>query len=281
MNYRHCYHAGNFADVVKHSVLGLLVEHLLKKPAPFCFIDTHAGAGAYDLQSEAALKTREAEAGVLRLLAHKPLPAVFTPYLQALAVVQEDSDTLRAYPGSPMIVNALRREQDTLILNELHPEEFEVLRHQFKPRSGVMLHQRDAYEFLPAVLPPKCGRGLILIDPPFEKADELQQVETVLEKALQRFRHGIYVIWLPLTDKQPHFFMSARLKQILAEVPSLQLSFYAHEEEYKGLIGTTMIIVNPPYRFAQQLEVLLPFLEEILADEDEGYWQIRELVGGQ
>ncbi|HSK39420.1 MAG TPA: 23S rRNA (adenine(2030)-N(6))-methyltransferase RlmJ, partial [Arenibaculum sp.] len=187
MNYRHVFHAGNFADVMKHAVVAMLVEQLKAKPAPFCVLDTHAGTGRYDLAGESALRTNEAAGGIGRIMAARGhLPDGLGPYLDAVDAMNPVGP-LRWYPGSPRIVRALMRPDDRLVLAELHPEDAAALKREFAGDRQVAVHHMDGWLALRAHLPPRERRGLVLVDPPFEAADEFAQLVAGLALAQRRW----------------------------------------------------------------------------------------------
>lgn len=278
MNYRHIYHAGNFADVIKHATLALVLKYLQKKEKPFCYIDTHAGSGCYNLRDELARKTEEASQGILKLLAHPALPSILTPYLGIVNKLNKHvSAENQLYPGSPLIAKHFQRGQDQLILNELNSDAFYELKKNFKYAKRTALHQRDAYEFLPAILPPTQGRGVILIDPPFEEKNELNNIDAVLKKSLKKFPHGIYLVWYALTEKRPLFKVSNDLKTSLKTTPYLEVTFnqQPYTEDTKGLFGTTLLIINPPFTLVSELKQLLPFLANALMLDEKAQWTIK------
>jgi 23S rRNA (adenine2030-N6)-methyltransferase len=201
MNYRHSFHAGNFADVFKHAILTGLLESLKAKQTPFCYYDTHAGAGRYDLHGKEARKTREYENGVLRLLSAPRLPASLHIYLNLVRALNAgvSGKDLAIYPGSPLIAGLLLREQDRAVLCETQAEEAIKLRTLFTGDARIGVHQRDGYAALGALLPPKERRGLVLIDPPFETQDaEFRTIEAAFAKAYARWPTGSYAIWYPI-----------------------------------------------------------------------------------
>lgn len=262
MNYRHAYHAGNFADVVKHAVLALLVEQLKRKDAPFAVFDVHAGIGRYDLQSEEAGKTLEFREGIERFLAEPP-PAEFDPYMDAVRALNPDGG-LRFYPGSPRVVRRLMRPQDRLVLAELHPEDARTLRREFRGDALVAVHERDAYEALKGLLPPPERRGLVLIDPPFEAKDEFQRVVAALEQAWARWPTGIYGVWYPIKDRPP----VAAFHQALAGIGAkdiLAAEVLVFPDDYPArLNGCGMVLLNPPWRLDETLNRVLPELHRRL-----------------
>ncbi|MEM8920705.1 MAG: 23S rRNA (adenine(2030)-N(6))-methyltransferase RlmJ, partial [Pseudomonadota bacterium] len=204
MNYRHAFHAGNFADVLKHLVLAQSLAHLSRKEKPFRFIDTHAGVGDYDLESEEARRSPEFVDGIGRLLDAKPpaeVAAALAPYLNAVKSLNADG-ALKTYPGSPALAAHMMRAGDALRLCELHPDDAETLRQRFARDKRVKLETRDGYEALSAYLPPPERRGLALIDPPFEDRDELAHMARAAMKAIARWPTGTFIFWRPLKDME-------------------------------------------------------------------------------
>lgn len=277
MNYRHLYHAGSFADVIKHIVLTLLLQQFQKKETGFCFIDTHAGLGLYDLESDASQTTQEYLTGILRLesMANE-IPEWLLPYWKIIHTMQPNN-RISLYPGSPLIARDFLRPQDKMILNEKHEETYQELKNFFHRDPQVITHQRDAYEFLPAILPhDKYGRALVLIDPPFEKTTEQADLTTALAKALKRFNHGVFAIWFPLTEKIPHLELNKELKALLPSGKNLAFEFSIADPASveKGLIGCAMLIINPPWQFREMLQEALPVLWNVLSTRHQGNWRI-------
>jgi 23S rRNA (adenine2030-N6)-methyltransferase len=266
MNYRHGFHAGGFADVVKHAILTLILGHLRQKETPFCVLDTHAGAGRYDLAGEQATRTGEARDGVLRLTAANAGPAELAPYLAALRTFNPGWPILRSYPGSPLIARTMLRPQDRLVAVELHPEEARALKHEFHGDRQVAVHEADAYTALKAHLPPKERRGLVLIDPPFEQPDEFRRLGRALPEALRRFPTGIYTLWYPIKAV-------ASVAQFRAEIagvgrPALAAELYRFPpDDPDRLNGSGLIVINPPWKLDQALDRLLPELAARLGAE--------------
>lgn len=204
LSYRHGFHAGNFVDVHKHVTLMLLLEALKKKDTPFCYIDTHAGAAVYDLQSEFAQKTREYETGISRLWELPDLPEPIAQYVAAVRKMNTGhGKTFRYYPGSPEIAHQLLRSQDRLILMELHNTEIPILREHFENDQQVSVHHRDGFEGLGGLVPPREKRGLVLIDPAYEIKGEFDRVVETVTSAWQKWPTGIYAIWYPVQKRQP------------------------------------------------------------------------------
>jgi 23S rRNA (adenine2030-N6)-methyltransferase len=267
MNYRHVYHAGNFADVLKHAVLALVIEHLKQKPSPFRVIDTHAGTGLYDLASAAAQKTGEWKSGIGRLLdADLPVRVaeILAPYLD---VVRQQNPTgkLERYPGSPLIARRLLRRGDRLVANELHPEDRDSLRELFARDPQTKVLDLDGWMALKALLPPKERRGVVLVDPPFEEPGEFRRLAGALREAARRFATGTVLLWYPIKDlRAVSAFRSEALDLGLAKLYSAELSVRAAQDP-SLLSGTGLVILNPPFTLPEKLEVLLPFLAERLA----------------
>jgi 23S rRNA (adenine2030-N6)-methyltransferase len=270
MNYRHAYHAGNFADVLKHAVLALVLEYMKRKEAPFRVIDTHAGAGRYALASPQAEKTGEWQGGIARLIGPdaKPLPPLAARHLQPyLEVVRRENagDTLGFYPGSPAIALSLMRPQDTLIANELHPEELARLEQAIGGDRRAKLMAIDAWVALKALLPPKERRGIVLIDPPFEERDEFDRMATGLAQGLQRFATGVYLAWYPIKDMKPVARFHAALAALaLPKALRIELML-ARPSDPDRLNGCGLIVVNPPYTLEGELAAVLPELGRRLA----------------
>ncbi len=267
MNYRHAFHAGNFSDVVKHAVLSLLIAQLKAKPAPFAVFDLHAGIGSYDLAAEPAQKTLEYRHGIERFLAEPP-PAELAAYADAVARLNGGGD-LRFYPGSPRLARMLMREDDRLVLVELHPEDARALRREFRHDARVAVHQRDAYEALKGLLPPPERRGLVLIDPPFEVAGEYDRVLRGLDKALRLWPGGVYCVWYPIKDRPPVAAFHDGLKRLGR--PCLAAELLVFPDDYAArLNGCGLAILNPPWRLDATLAGLMPELHRRMARQGGG-----------
>lgn len=278
MNYRHAYHAGNFADVQKHAALALIVEHLKRKDGAFRYVDTHAGIGAYDLGSVQAEKTGEWQDGIGRVLAAAAdAPAELAPYLRVVEAVNPGGGVLH-YPGSPQVVATLARPGDKLALCELHPEDCASLRERFRRDSRVGVHHMDGYTALKAMLPPPERRGLVLIDPPFENRDEFAAMRKGLAQALKRWSTGLYALWYPIKAREPVARFHADLamlglpKTLVAEV------MVAADDAPDRLNGAGLVLVNPPWKLDEALATLLPWLARVLAP-DSGFSRLEWLVG--
>lgn len=269
MNYRHIYHAGNFADVLKHAVLARLIVYMAQKDKAFRVLDTHAGIGLYDLSSEEAQKTGEWQDGIGRILdADIPAKAkaLLEPYLTAVRDLNPDGG-LTLYPGSPKLTRMLMRPQDRLSAMELHPDDYETLHRLFDGDFQSRITQLDGWLALGAHLPPKEKRGLVLVDPPFEVAGEFERLADGLAKAWRRFSGGTFCLWYPLKQGTPGAAFHEALKAL--EIPKMlcaELSVRS-DRDTTGLSGSGLIIVNPPYTLKDELDVLLPFLKDRLKQD--------------
>ena len=268
MNYRHIYHAGNFADVLKHAVLARLIDYLKLKDKPFRVIDTHAGIGVYDLSSEEAQKTGEWQSGIGKLLG-SALPnrvaPLLAPYLDAVKALNATSH-VRLYPGSPKISRMLLRKDDRLSLMELHPDDYETLRETFAGDVQTRVTRLDGWLALNAHLPPKEKRGLVLVDPPFEEPNEYERLVDGLARAWRKFSGGVYCLWYPLKRGAPIKDFRQALHAL--EIPKmLAVELAVRSEREDGLTGSGLVIVNPPYTLKTELDILLPFLKERLAQD--------------
>ena len=263
MNYRHAFHAGNSADVVKHSLLIALVQALQLKEGALTLIDTHAGCGLYDLDGDQALRTGESTHGVLRTFAN-PSP-LLNDFCAAVQAVNAGAET-RFYPGSPRFLAQLLRPQDLLILNEKHPEDARSLRSAMRGTQAA-IHERDAYELWLAMLPTRTPRGIVVVDPPYEQTDERARITSTLAAAHRKWRHGVTVIWYPLKDRATH----GRWKQQLRELGIPKFMTVEHwlydTDQPSNYNGAGLFIVNPPHAFTQALPPLLEALRTALAPE--------------
>jgi len=279
MNYRHAYHAGNFADVVKHAVLALVIEHLKLKPAPFRVIDTHAGVGLYDLASEAAQKTGEWREGIGRVLEAKFSPRAaeaLAPYLDVVRRLNGKGPLTR-YPGSPLIARELMRSEDRLVVNELHPEDQNELKRLFAHDPQVKVMGLDAWTALKALLPPPERRGVMLVDPAFEQTGELDRLADGLEQAVRRFASGTFLLWYPIKEAKPVAAFRRKLaEQALPKATAIELMIRGPEDETR-LNGAGLIAVNAPFTLTSNLSALLPELAHVLAQGKGGGFRLEEL----
>jgi 23S rRNA (adenine2030-N6)-methyltransferase len=284
MNYRHAYHAGNFADVFKHALLALCLEHLKSKEKPFFVLDTHAGIGLYDLWGSEAEKTGEWQGGIGRLgcLETPELPwhHDLGPYWQAVKAENPDG-ALRFYPGSPRLSQRFLRPQDRMFLCELHPKDAPVLARTMRRDDRIKVENRDGYEAIKAVLPPKERRGLVLIDPPFEKLDEFATIEHALSQGLRRWATGCYAIWYPIKDRLEIASFHARLDDLgLKDAMAVDLLIRSPQPRLGptgSLLGCGYVLINPPYGLLQCLDRVMDGLTSCLGVDASATWRKRPI----
>jgi 23S rRNA (adenine2030-N6)-methyltransferase len=265
MNYRHAYHAGNFADVIKHVILVALLEQLAGKEKGLCYLDTHAGTGLYDLQGVAAQKTAEFREGVERMLAAADLPGPAARYVELVGGA-DGGGQLREYPGSAELARRLLRPQDRAVLFELHPDDAAALKQQYRSCARVAVHAADGYRAVRAFVPPPEGRGLMLVDPPFERADEFARLLELLTAVHRAWRSGVLAFWYPLKDAGAlQAFHRGLIGSGVRKILRVELSVRAAPG---ALRGTGMVIVNPPWGLPERLLEALPRVGDVLA---EGY----------
>jgi 23S rRNA (adenine2030-N6)-methyltransferase len=271
MNYQHAFHAGNFADVHKHAALTLILEHLRAKPAAFRVIDTHAGSGRYDLLGPEAARSGEWRDGIGRLF-RAPLDfqldaaaqKLLVPYLTIVAALNPDAD-LRLYPGSPLVVQARLRPQDRLIACELGPLAAASLQAALRRDPRVKVLGIDGWMALNANVPPKERRGLVLVDPSYEEAADFARLPGALAQAHRKWPTGIYMLWYPIKERDAPDALARRLRRLeLAKVLRSEITLGPPRGD-AGLVGSGLIVVNPPYTLERDLRRLLPGLTALLS----------------
>ncbi|UAY77711.1 23S rRNA (adenine(2030)-N(6))-methyltransferase RlmJ [Pasteurella canis] len=278
LSYRHSFHAGNHADVLKHIVLMLIIENFQLKEKGFYYLDTHAGVGRYRLFSEEAEKTAEFEEGIGRLWQRDDLPEEITRYIQLIKKFNYGGKELRYYAGSPLIAATMLRPQDRALLTELHPSDFPLLRNNFKEFKNVTSKRENGFQQLKATLPPKERRGLILIDPPYELKEDYDLVVQAVEDGYKRFATGTYAIWYPVVLRQQikrmlRHFENTGIRKIL------QIELAVHpDSEQRGMTASGMIVINPPWTLEQQMKKILPYLTQTLVPEGTGNWSVKWVV---
>ena len=277
LSYRHAFHAGNHADVFKHLVLSLILRGLLRKDKPFVFIDTHAGAGRYRLDSEMASKNREFESGIQRLWRLTDTPEAIQGYLAAVRTTNPGREMVW-YPGSPRITRHFLRPQDRMALCELHSSDAKIIAREFEGDRQVRVQAGDGYQALKALLPPRERRGLVHIDPAYEFKDERRRVLEAISDAWKRWPTGIYAIWYPIQDQATAEDFRRRLQRL--GIPRmLSAEFRVLADEPFRLTGSGMILINPPWQFDTELGAALPWLWNQLAVNGQGGWRVDWLTG--
>lgn len=281
MNYRHAFHAGSFADVVKHTVLARILHHLREKPAAFRVIDTHAGAGVYDLTGPEASRGGEWRDGVARLMA-ATLPdkakALLAPYLDVVGALNAPG-RLSAYPGSPALVRAWLRPQDRLIACELEPNAFKSLSYNLQRDNRVKCIEIDGWTGLSAYVPPPERRGLVLIDPPFEQANDFARLANCFAAAHRKWATGIYALWYPIKGRTEPDALAKRLRRLgIAKILRAEV-IVSPLSDPSRLNGSGMIVINPPWLLEQELSFILPILTGILARGDRPRFTLDWLAG--
>jgi 23S rRNA (adenine2030-N6)-methyltransferase len=272
LNYRHAFHAGSFADVFKHAVLCLILQHLRGKEAAFRVIDTHAGAGVYDLTSSEASRGGEWKEGIGKLLATKlpdNIAALLRPYLEVIGALNNTGE-LTAYPGSPAVVRAWLRPQDRLVACELEPKAFAALKAAMQRDNRIKCLEMDGWTALKAYVPPRERRGLVLVDPPFERDDEFRRLCDTFAEAHRKWPTGIYALWYPIKGRADPDVFAKRLRRLaIPKMLRAELIVSALRDPTR-LNGSGLILVNPPWTLETELKVLLPALVRELARDGQG-----------
>lgn len=275
LSYRHSFHAGNHADVLKHIVLMLILENLKLKEKGFFYLDTHAGVGHYRLQSAEAEKTAEFREGIGRLWQRNDLPQEVADYVNLIKKINSGNPHLQYYAGSPLIAAHLLREQDRALLTELHPTDFPLLRNNFKAFKQVSVKRDDGFQQLKATMPPKERRGLVLIDPPYELKEDYERVVQAIAEGYKRFATGVYAIWYPVVLRQQIKRMIRQLEDTrIRKILQIELAVRPDSTQ-KGMTASGMIVINPPWTLESQMKSVLPYLAEILAPEGTGSWSLN------
>jgi 23S rRNA (adenine2030-N6)-methyltransferase len=277
LSYRHGFHAGNAGDVLKHATLAAALSLLTRKDKPLCYLESHAGAGRYDLAAARAQKTGEHRAGIARIWDRNDAPGAVQPYLQAVRAENPDG-VLRCYPGSPAVAAALMRPCDRLLLVELNGKDGNALRAAFHGDPRVGVHQRDGYEGLVALVPPHERRGFALLDPSYEVESDYADVVRTVAAAHARWPGGCYAIWYPLLERP----LSRRLERALVATGLRRIlcsELTIDRRDGPGMKGAGMLWVSPPYNLDAALREMLPWLARTLAHEGPGLHRLEWLVG--
>lgn len=268
LSYRHAFHAGNHADVLKHTVQIALLNHLNQKDKPYWYIDTHAGAGAYLLDEGYAAKNAEYESGIARLWSQTDLPPALADYVEVIRGFNPDGQ-LRFYPGSPLCADAVLREQDRLRLFELHPTDHTLLAENFADAGRrVQIQQTDGFAGIKAILPPPTRRALALIDPPYEDKRDYQHVITMLTEARKRFATGCYAVWYPCLQRIESKQLPAHLLKVAGECwLHVALHVQGPSVDGFGMHGSGMFVINPSWKLPALLQETLPYLVKVLGQD--------------
>jgi 23S rRNA (adenine2030-N6)-methyltransferase len=277
LSYRHAFHAGNFADVLKHAVLTSALGLLARKDKPLCYYESHAGEGRYDLGGARARRTGEAAQGIGRLWERADVPDALLPYLRAVRAANP-AGRLAAYPGSPALAAALLRPADRLVLMELNAADHAALRATFRGDRRVAAHRRDGYEGLVALTPPAERRGFALLDPSYEVVGDWKGVVEATAAAWARWPGGCYAIWYPILDDA----MPLRLARALVVAglrPILRVELVRDGAQPLGLKGSGVLVANPPWTLDRELASWLPWLTGVLGVEGRGAWRLDWVVG--
>lgn len=280
LSYRHAYHAGNFADVLKHAVLQYTLRYLTEKDKPITYIDTHSGAGGYRLDSDVAAKTAEYKEGVNKLWHVEQLPPILADYMALIKEFNYASQgkTLSHYPGSPWFAQHLLRTNDRLLLSELHSTDFNLLNKHFRQDARIKLFDSDGYVTLNASLPPLHKRALVLIDPSYEEKKEYQWVIDHLLHAHKKFATGTYALWYPVVDRRNNDRLEKALRRSgIPKIQLFELGMQADNDEY-GMTASGMIVINPPWQLMTEMQTALPFLVEHLS-HNQGHFRAEVLCG--
>jgi 23S rRNA (adenine2030-N6)-methyltransferase len=276
LSYRHAFHAGNHADVLKHLVETRLLRYLTQKDKPFWYIDTHAGAGCYSLTDTYAKQNAEFESGIARLWDRHDLPEALTDFVELVRQLNPDGK-LKLYPGSPLLALELAREQDRLRMYELHPSDFELLQSNFAPYGNrVIMQKANGFSALKALLPPPPRRALILIDPPYEDKMDYQRVTDGLKEGLKRFPAGIYTVWYPQLQRIEARQLPEQLKKLpLKSWLHVTLSVHAPSADGFGMHGSGMFVINPPWTLHDELDEIMPFLLTVLGQDGSARYRLE------
>ncbi|MCD9211627.1 23S rRNA (adenine(2030)-N(6))-methyltransferase RlmJ [Vibrio cholerae] len=276
LSYRHSFHAGNHADVLKHIVQSLILNSLQQKEKPFVYHDTHSGVGRYDLTHEWSEKTGEYKQGIARVWQQDHIPAELDSYMDAIRQLNQ-GETLRYYPGSPRVARAHLREQDRMVLTELHPSDYPLLEQEFHRDRQVSIYKEDGFARLKASLPPQERRGLVLIDPPYELAKEYRDVVRAIAQSYKRWATGIYAIWYPVVNRCDIDDMLEGLQGLeIRKILQIELGV-APDTNERGMTASGMIVINPPWTLESQMQTILPFLKQAIAPAT-GHYKVEWVV---
>jgi 23S rRNA (adenine2030-N6)-methyltransferase len=275
LSYRHAFHAGNFADVLKHITLIQILEYLNEKDKPWCCIDTHAGPGKYELDGDYAQKNQEFQNGIGKCWQREDLPEIVANYINLIKRFNQPNQLTR-YPGSPLLIKQLLRPKDRLFLFELHSTEIKLLKTIASPR--IKVSHGDGLKDSLALLPPIERRGLVLIDPSYEIKSDYTEVVESLKTMHKRFAVGTYALWYPVIERRRNQQLEKSLKAGgINNIQLFELGIRSDSNEY-GMTATGMIVINPPWTLVKQMQQVLPWLADVLGQDGEGFYRIETLV---
>lgn len=275
LSYRHSFHAGNHADVVKHIVEMLIIENLTQKEKGFYYLDTHSGVGRYRLFSQESEKTAEFEEGIARLWQRDDLPEEVQRYVDLIKKLNYGGKELRYYAGSPLIAAQMLRPQDRGLLVELHPTDFPLLRNNFKEFKNIIVKRDDGFQQVKATLPPKERRGLVLMDPPYEMKEDYDLVVNAIVEGYKRFATGIYAVWYPVVLRQQSKRIVKGLEASgIRKILQIELAVRPDSDQ-RGMTASGMIVINPPWQLEAQMKKILPYLTNVLVPEGTGSWSVN------
>lgn len=273
LSYRHSFHAGNHADVLKHIVELLILQSLKQKEKGFLYLDTHSGTGRYSLFSAESEKTGEYLEGVARLWDRDDLPEEVALYIDELKKINR-SGKLKYYAGSPLLAVNQLRPQDRAILTELHPNDFPLLRQEFAKAEHVQTKRENGFQQLKSALPPKERRGFVLIDPPYELKEDYELVVKAIEEGYKRFATGVYAIWYPVVLRQHTKRIVRGLEESgIRKILQIELAVRPDSDQ-RGMTASGMIVINPPWQLESQMKKILPYLTDVLVPEGTGSWTV-------
>lgn len=273
LSYRHSFHAGNHADVLKHLVLTLILQSLKQKDKGFFYLDTHSGVGRYSLLSAESEKTGEYLEGIARLWERDDLPEEVACYVNEIKKINKGK--LKFYAGSPLLAVQQLREQDRALLTELHPNDFPLLRQEFAKKANVVTKRENGFQQLKAALPPKEKRGLVLIDPPYELKEDYELVVKAIIEGYKRFATGVYAIWYPVVLRQhSKRIVRGLIETGIRKILQIELAVRPYSDQ-RGMTASGMIVINPPWQLETQMKSVLPYLTQVLVPEGTGSWSVE------
>ncbi|OTA19509.1 ribosomal RNA large subunit methyltransferase J [Xenorhabdus beddingii] len=277
LSYRHSFHAGNHADVLKHTVQSLIIESLKTKEKPFLYLDTHSGAGRYQLSGEHAERTGEYLDGIARVWQRDDIPEELSAYINVVKTLNSHG-SLRYYPGSPLIARHLLREYDELNLSELHSSDFPLLRTEFSRDNRTRVLRENGFQQLKSKLPPRSRRGFVLIDPSYELKSDYENVVHGIQEGYKRFATGTYALWYPVVLRQQIKRLVKNLKSTgIRNILQIELGVRPDSDQ-RGMTASGMIVINPPWKLEQQMKAVLPWLHQVLVPEGTGHTLVEWIV---